>query len=187
MSCVVSVLVDGKLFMGSDSGVFLEDNIIPSYFEKVFWKGEFLVGVVGSVRSSQVIRYGMDLPSMEDRDPMEYMVNTFTASLRKSLNEMGRSMESDDGEVVTASILVGMKDNSHKHRLFLVGHDFSILEPNQNYFSIGAGSDAAMGYLDAVSNTAEDEGFLRVKEALEVAGKFSPWVIPPYKVTEFES
>ena len=181
MSCVVSLIHNDELYLGADSGMFLEDCILPARFDKVFWNGPFLIGAVGSVRSSQVIKHGVQIPDLGDRDPVEFLVNEFTENMREVLNQRGRSTSGEDGDAVAASILVGFRDHSRNPRLFMVGHDFSVIEPTQPFFAVGAGADAAMGYIEGAWDGDWNPDDL-VKGALTTAGKYSTWVREPYRV-----
>lgn len=187
MSCVVSLIHNDELYIGADSGVFLEDCIIPAHFDKVFWKGPFLVGAVGSVRSSQIIRYGMEVSDLEGRDPVEFLVNEFTTRMREVLGEMGKSVSGEDGDAVSASLLVGTRDSEKKLRLFMIGHDFSVIEPSRRFFSAGAASEAAMGFIEGALPYQKKywSPVPFIRDALKVAGKYSAWIKEPYRVAVF--
>lgn len=95
MTLIVGIEHEGAAYMGADSGFWsnsLEDaNVQP----KLFTLGPLLVGCAGTLRVSNIVRYGIeDLPPVEGADCLRYIVREFVPRMRAAVLE-GGAMERD--------------------------------------------------------------------------------------------
>ena len=129
MTCIVGTIENKKIVIGGDSAAVDPDSLslFRSNREKVFkLKNEFneeaLIGFTDSFRMADIIQYNFDLPRIENRDPMRYMVRHFVEYLRETFKEGGYSKISDNREE-GGSFIIGICG-----RLFVLYDDFHVNE-----------------------------------------------------------
>lgn len=184
MTAIVGVVQDGEVWMGGDNlGCNGWLNAWNHSEPKVFQNGPYIIGVTGSARVSQLLKYKLDLPDdPRTPDTMKFMVTNFTESLRKILGEHGckeqdRSVDSVSGH---SWVMVGFRG-----RLFVVQGDFNVCERSEAYDAIGCGGDFALGSLfETHSNKSQPKQ--RIERALQCAEKFSAGVRGPFTILKLE-
>ena len=173
MSCVVGLIQNGKLYMGSDGLATTEDGERrPVICIKIFTNKNYLIGYTGSVRHGQLIgpRY-FDPPKSIYDLPEE---------IRKKFDESGAMMLMDNGQQMHASnILIG-----HKGRLFEILIDFQMNEVMGNFTGIGSGSPYAMGSLFATKKWKSPEK--RIINSLDCAKEYDRSCGRPYTIEVME-
>ena len=159
MSCVVGLLNDGKIYMGSDGIATTEDGERrPIICNKMFTNKDYLLGFTGSVRHGQVI-------GPKFFDPPE-SVYDLPDAMREQFKEKGAALTVDTGqEMHSCNFLVG-----HKGRLFEILIDFQMNEIRGDFTAIGSGGTYAMGSLFATKKWKSPEK--RVINSLEAATEY---------------
>jgi ATP-dependent protease HslVU (ClpYQ) peptidase subunit len=182
MSCIASLIHNDDLYMASDSGVYLDEHKIPSDNpQKVFWKGAYLFGMIGSVRCTQILQYAVPNPKITD-DLADYFCTEFTPQIREALSNMGRRDTDEEGsDSVQAGIMIGVRHKGYP-KLYVIGHDYSVLEISENFYAMGCGYEYVMGYLEARRTTIGCPGTV-LREALSVAAKYTVFVGEPIHIT----
>lgn len=122
-----------QVWMAGDSGAFDESTVVISAEPKVWTTGVSLVGVAGSFRIMDILRYN------SVGEP--HAVRDFLIS--KS-NDPG--FPQSDWSVLVA-------DHTG---IYEIGEDFSLLKSRDNYGATGAGAQTAFGALYALERTDID-------------------------------
>lgn len=180
MTVIVGVVdqESNALHMGADS---LATNGWHSAWDmrepKIFRVEKFLIGVCGSPRIAQLVKFKLALK--DDRrveDPFEFMCLNFVDRLRAILGENGarNTLNTVENIAEHSWLLVGFRG-----RLFSVDYSFAVVERGQPFDAIGCGSDFALGSL---FETAGKDPLHRVDQALRCAEKFSSGVRGPFVV-----
>ncbi len=172
MTIIVGVL-DGKggVVMGGDSaGVNAEQDLQLRKDEKVFVNGPFAIGVCGSWRVNQALRFA-SLPRYDNGcDPFEFMVKAFVPFLRDLLS---REQEDKDKK---PEFLV-----SFAGRLFHVYGNLQVSEELVSFEACGCAAQVARGALYAIDHySLERSAENRVSAALKAAQRFSSGVREPF-------
>ncbi|WP_416149491.1 hypothetical protein ACM26V_00380 [Salipaludibacillus sp. HK11] len=180
MTCIVGIVgKDGRVHLGGDSAGVAGYSITVRADEKVFKKGEFIMGFTSSFRMGQLLRYKLDIPYHKPNvDTYEYMVTEFVESLRKCLKEGGFS-KNDSGEESGGTFLVGYKGD-----LFYVGDDFQVGRYSLSYGAVGCGQEIANGSL---YSNIDKEPIERIKESLMAAQQFSGGVREPFVIVSTDT
>lgn len=169
MSCVVGLLQNGDLYMGSDGIATTEQGEKrPVVCVKIFRNGEYLIGYTGSVRHGQLLNPRVFTPPEDIYD--------FPEAIREIYVEKGAILSSESGQqMYSSNILIG-----HKGRLFELLIDFQMNEVFGSFTSIGSGSPYAMGSLYATRKWNSPEN--RIKNALDAACEYDSSCGLPYTI-----
>ena len=178
MTCIVG-MVDGKdVIIGADSC-----GGIPSQYtvslrggsdSKVFRRGPFLIGSMGSHRILQLLRYNFKFPDHPSNMSVHrYMITCFIDSVRKCFNDGGVAEKKDNVEE-GGTFLV-----AYRGHLFTIYSDYQVDERQGGYDTLGCGENFALGAIHATKGKSADA---RVRAALKAAAKFSAYVMPPFHV-----
>jgi len=160
MSCVVGLIQNGKIFIGSDGRATTGDGETrPIKTIKVFRNGKYLIGYTGSVRTGQVLqeRY-FEAPD----DIFE-----FPDAIREHLGNKGTLLANDEqAQMQNANFLIAFENS-----LYEILIDFQLNEIDGGFTSIGAGATYALGSLHTTSKLmlSPEE---RVNAALEAACRY---------------
>ena len=173
MSCVVGLLKDGKLYMGSEGRASTDTGEKrPIIATKLFWNGDFLIGFVGSVRTGQLLK----TEYFEVPDDIHELAD----AIREHLAVKGSLATSDEQlSMQNCNFLVGFKG-----RLYEILTDFQLNEACGNYLAVGSGSNWAMGSLFTSKRVKSAEK--RVLIALRAASEFDASCGPPYFIEVME-
>lgn len=183
MSCILAVTHNGETVIGADA--FLGNTRISdrSAASKIFRRGDFYIGVAGSLRMSQVLRYSMPFLYFEygglELTVDQFLATTFADGLRATLEE--HNLMGEDGFDEVSAILI-----VHKNRIFEIQQDFSVIESASQYYAIGAGTGEALGSLYAATkwgvSGADIRAYSLVEIGLSAAAEFSPYVREPFDI-----
>jgi ATP-dependent protease HslVU (ClpYQ) peptidase subunit len=175
LTCIAGVVHNGKVTIGGDSaGVCPKTGALQLRKDsKVFKNGEYLIGVAGSWRVMQVIRFAnlpgyrhghmaSNLPPME---PFEWTVRMFLPTLRKM------NLPETDFE-----LLVGFRGH-----LFHIYGTEQVSEEIASYEACGSGAQVARGALH-VARDQYSSALGQVKVALDAAERFCSGVRGPFTI-----
>lgn len=175
MTCIVGIVdKSGKVYLGGDSAGVAGYNMDVRADEKVFKKGEFIMGFTSSFRMGQLLRYKLEIPFHKPGvEIYEYMVTEFVEEVRKCLKNGGFA-RNNNGEESGGTFLVG-----YKGELFHIDADYQVGRYSLSYGSVGCGEDIAKGSLYSTTGKGPEE---RISEALSAAQQFSAGVREPFLV-----
>jgi len=175
MTCIIGLVEDGKVWMGADSAVMNGWTVRTTARPKLFRFGQFIIGVTGSPRMAQILRYHLDVPTQETEDDFEYMVTVFTEAIREAFKEKGFSKVEDNQEK-GGFFLAGYRGGLYK-----VEDNFQVMAYADGLAALGCGEDFALGAMKALDFLPPRE---RVEKSLEIAAYFSGGVMAPFIVLE---
>ncbi len=176
MTCIVGLLDNGSVYMGADSAGVAKLSLSVRADQKVFVKGDFVMGFTTSFRMGQLLRYNLKIPPCHKNiDLFEYMVTSFVESVRECL-KAGGFAETKDAKEKAGTFLVG-----YRGRIFCVEDDYQVAEQLLPFHAIGYGEDIALGVLFANTQLKPKE---RILQALEAAEQFSAGVRRPFVIKQ---
>lgn len=179
MTCIVGLADGGAVYLGADSGQFTGWDLTTLRDGKIYRKAHTLIGSAGLSRFGQIVRYHLELPSMEG-DAKEWLVRLVVPEMRKALKEHGHAKVENGREEHDGRLLVGVAG-----RLFQVANDCCVSERSDPWDAVGCGADFALGSLHATAGI----GLVprdRIQRALEAAAHFSAGVRAPFTLLTLE-
>lgn len=173
MSCVIGLLNNGTLYLGSDGIATTDDGEKrPIICEKIFRNGDYLIGYTGSVRHGQVLGSHYFEPPEDIFD--------FPEAIREKFIDVGAIQTTDTGQQIhNSNILIG-----YKGRLYEILIDFQINEVMGSYTAIGSGAPYAMGSLFASKKWKSPTK--RIINALDAASEYDRSCGAPYCIEAME-
>lgn len=171
-----------KVWMGCDAMVSGYQVYHEMAAPKIFKVGrKALIGVSGTVRTSQLIQHNLKLPPRCNKDPMTYMVNDFVTALRNAVREGGTLHKDNEVESLVGHsyMLIG-----YEGRIFEVSSFFSVTEIADHHAAIGSGFEVALGSLQT---TIGDRGIQRrIETALAATAHYKPYIRGPFTTLKME-
>jgi len=180
MTCIVGLKTEKGIYIGGDSAIASDENLIQTMADPKVWKkGQFIFGYAGTLRVGQVIKYNLKIPPVNNREPTEYMVTAFVDAMRKILKKAGAAREEHKEEEQSNQFLVGFRGH-----LFEIDSVYSVCEIADEFVSIGSGTEYALGSLHTTKDLDPD---YRIQKALEASSHFSSWVAPPFHTVKLKT
>lgn len=186
MTCIVGIEADGLVYMGGDSNYSdgHTQGLLAADTPKVWRSGDYLLGVSGSARVANVLRF-LVFPPAPTRGVLRHMVTKVVPALRKTLRKTGRLLQeqrsggSQDyaisgGDASDGTLLVGVRG-----KLFAIHGDFQVCHPRTQYDAIGSGVDVALGALHVTKGMPPRT---RVRRALEASEAHACGVRRPWRI-----
>lgn len=178
MTCIVGVQRRGFVTIGADSRGVAGLDSVDREDEKVFpvmaGTERLIIGCTSSFRMIQILRYRLELPSIDTWDVRRWMCVKFIDAARKAFSDAGWAMKDKEGADMGGNFLVGVRD-----QLFEIECDHQVGVPRSGLAACGCGFKYALGAMHA---TAETEPDRIVTVALEAASRFSAGVAPPFVI-----
>lgn len=182
MTCIVGYIDKDYIYMGADSlGTKGQLKTIRKD-DKLFKKENMLIGLTGTFRMFQLIKWKLEIPEHPKNMSTErYMCTLFIDSVIKCFKD-NEFIEREDCRIYGGTFIVGYKNN-----LFKIGSDFQIGLENDSYTSVGSGEELALGAMDALmiydKNIKPEE---KIKIALKCAEKRNNCVHRPFKIMKMK-
>lgn len=182
MSCIAGLIAGKRTYLAGDSRAMsaLDHESLAIKDEKVFMVKGMLVGVVGSMRAMQVLRYKVPEilePLGKTAQCPEYFATTFADAIRTAFMSAGSMAKNDDNtDGIFLECLIGVRG-----RLFVMQSDYAVFEPAIDFWAIGSGSGEARGVL-WVTQDSDAKPEERLVWALEAASQFNAGVGAPFVV-----
>ncbi len=174
MTCIVGLEIDDGVIIGGDSASASGWDMNVSRLEKVFRRGEFLIGYTSSFRMGQLLQYRLSVePQQDGQSDLSYLATDFVDAVRGCLKDGGFRVVQNEQES-GGQFLVG-----YKGQLYMIASDFQVNSSVDGYTAIGCGANFALGSMFANKALPPEE---RVRHALAAAGHFSNGVCPPYNL-----
>jgi ATP-dependent protease HslVU (ClpYQ) peptidase subunit len=179
MTCIVGLIKNGIVYMGGDSAATDDSSIQTIKGSKVFKIGDFLFGVSGNPRMSDILRYRFNIPKLcpRDQDILEYMYQWFIPNLKDCLAEDGFLIKQDEVVSSDSWVLIG-----YHGRLFILESGFHVSESSLEYNAVGCGMDAALGCLYGVIETELLTSGEKINLALNASAQFNCHVRKPFTI-----
>lgn len=187
MTCIASAIDnDGTIWMGGDAGVNCDSASLESGLPKVFIKDEFIIGVTGTSRVSQLIRYVFEPPAINNADLRCYFVKDFVRVLRDCMKEHGgecKNQEDDGPEtIMDGRVLVGCRG-----QLFQIDHGYGVTVTAAPFQAVGSAAvEARAAMFTAKALSSEPDSEQLVHRALATAAEFDANVRPPFTILSLQ-
>jgi ATP-dependent protease HslVU (ClpYQ) peptidase subunit len=180
MTCIVGLVHNGVTYIGADSLGSNDYRKLTRNDKKVFKLKDTpnaIIGFASSFRMGQLLMYATGLidPKDEPNINHEYIVTKFIPNVIY-LFEDGGFLRNHSGEKYGGTFLLGYKD-----KLFMIGEDYQVCEPFNNYIACGSGEAFALGSLMTTENMNLNP-YERIRLALQAATKFAIGVEPPFYI-----
>lgn len=178
MTCVAGIVDTDKIVMAADSLVVSGDFSIHWQGEKIFRCGPMTIGVAGSWRIAQLLRYQFQPPTARSGIDT-YLVKEFADAVFELCVKYEEDLVDDDN--AETNLLIAFRSNLH-----VMGADYTVSGP-YSFEAIGTGGPLAKGALAAqyelgIKNTTEE----RLRIALGIAEDYCPSVRSPFQVVTID-
>lgn len=174
MTCIAGIAQNGKVWIGGDSaGVNSYGHLQLRRDSKVFKNGEYLIGVSGSWRAMQELKfcYLPDGPPRKDQRTFQWMVEMFLPALREAVEKVP-----DAGDF---EALVGLRG-----KLFHVYGTSQVSEETADFEACGSGAQVARGSLYSTDFEQFATPTSRITVALQAAERFCSGVRGPFNILD---
>lgn len=186
MTVIVGVAREKTVVLGADSLTLFGSERAIRTVPKIFRLGPLLVGVAGSPRVSDVLRYAWlsGKPTVHDQETQslahDELVTLFVPWLRETAKTHGLLAVADGQDLLMGHsiLLIGCRAG-----VFTVSPDFSVTTYADGYTAIGSAAEYALGAMHTVDGAAARE---MVNAGLAAAAWFSVDVAPPYAYLTLE-
>lgn len=163
MTVCIAVKQGRKVYVGADSISISPDGEFDLHGESKVWThGPWVLASSGSHRAAQIIKAECPLVRRVPKDPMYYLVQTWTKEVRRALHAAGYVADTKSSDCpIEGNIIIACPGH-----IFEVQGDLSVTETRRDHTAIGSGAPWAMGSLHA---TRDLPGKKRLVEALSAA------------------
>lgn len=177
MTCVIGLIKDNKVFMGSDSASSNESIQFTKTNPKIFIKDEMIFGCTTSFRMINLLQYQFKIPFYVKNISVDEYINTvFIEKIRKLFGDSG--FTSIENNVETGGeFIVGFKNN-----LYHIEPDFQIGKHLDSFVCVGSGMEYAYGAMKILIKNKEMNGIKMITEALKASEYYNPFVRRPFKI-----
>lgn len=182
MTCIVALKAEDKVYMGADTCVVIGGLETRKEKYKLFKIADFLFGCCGDVSVHQVIEKNLEiyLSDYENKNIHSFLITEIRLRIKNILEKYG-CLKVDKGIIsMEADILIGFKNH-----LFVMLSDFSVIELDELFNSIGAASNYALGAMEALLHSKECLGYSNeelILKVLEISQKYCSVVKAPFEV-----
>lgn len=181
MTAIVAYREKGKVYIGGDSAGVSGTYLVIRKDEKVFKKGNFIIGFTSSYRMGQILKYKLNVPEQEkNMSDIEYMSTVFIDSVRECLKLGGYSNISNNVEE-GGNFIVG-----YKGEIYEIESDYQVGVPEPNFAACGCGGNFAKACLYTLKDNKDLTPTNKIQRALECAEYFSTGVQRPFIIIEEE-
>jgi ATP-dependent protease HslVU (ClpYQ) peptidase subunit len=180
VTCIVGMIDGDEVVMGGDSASSDSNwNMSLHRAPKVFNRGDYIIGLTGSPRASQLLQYSLDVADrLPARDVLDWMATDFVDAVRKAFQKGGYEKKENERAEGADAFLIG-----YDGRLFTMWSDYQIAEYDVPFAAVGCGYPYAIGALYAIKDDATEPGKeYKVRLALETAERFSAGVRGPFTI-----
>jgi hypothetical protein len=174
---------DGVVYIGADSQGTSHHIKQTRSDPKVFAKGPFIIGMAGSFRYGQILRFKFEPPPHHppDKDDYEYMVTDFVDAATESLESGGFLTTKEGVKNTSVQGAYGYALIGYKGKLYYFGQDLQIGIVAEGYDAIGSGFEIALGAMWVLmQRKIKPEEMLEL--ALRAASELNTTVGPPYVI-----
>jgi ATP-dependent protease HslVU (ClpYQ) peptidase subunit len=141
MTTICGIETDKGVILGADTWISVMDASVgfTTEYEKVWKQGDFVLGMSGSLRMHQAVRFNLLIPDVEkDEELFEaWLCTDLVDAVRKALDQGGMSNGDEEW-----CLLFG-----YKNRLYCLDGSMAVFRSPLGFFAIGSGSEWALGSL----------------------------------------
>ncbi len=171
---IVAVKRNGKTVIGGDSQATLGNMILKDSVVKVrkIFEGKVIVGFAGNVSEAFALFH-----------KIEGNLQKFSGNLERAVVEIARDWQTIDAPLrrVEAQLIIANKD-----KLYLVMGDGNIVQPAEDFISIGSGSVFALGAANALVDNTKLSAREIVEKSLKIASKYCIYTNDHFVIEEVE-
>lgn len=179
MTCIVGFIEKDTVYIGGDSAGVGGYNLQIRRDVKVFKSGPFVMGFTSSFRMGQLLMSSKfkSEKQLSKQSDYDYMITTFIDSVRKLFKDNGFEKKYTDGESKGGTFLVG-----YKGKLYEIDDDFQVGIREENYGSVGCGSQLSMGAMYILNSDTSKTPEEKIEASLRAAERFSAGVSGPFNI-----
>lgn len=167
MTICVAYKQNGKVYTASDTRISAGDSVGKDRTEKIFHKNGITYCCAGDLKTNQGIRYEFDYKLPNNYDNIDSVIyNDFRSKLKKWLKDNPEYLNKK-GEFTDELMIVA--DN----KIYIFNCDFSITEPEFNYYCIGCGASEGFASLYSLNQVKGVSTKKKIEIAIQTAGEFS--------------
>lgn len=177
MTCIVGIEHRGGVIIGGDSAATAGWRQTIRADDKVFANGPYVMGLTGSARAAQLLRYHLSLAAPDTWDVDRFIATTFIDAVRDTMKRGGYAKSDSNQESVGGShFLVGVAG-----RVYAIYDDYQFSRSSAGYMAVGCGDEIALGSLHTTSKLKMDP-YTRVEHALRAAAAVSAGCAGPFVI-----
>lgn len=182
MTCLVAWRGKQRTFVGADTQWSAGTSKGVQADGKIFRHGKYVIGLAGSLRTIQVLRYVVPLfdPKVAKERLMHHLFTEWLPVLQDGLDKAGQINQDADKQlsVPLRGLIVS------RSQIITIGPDLTVAEVPERYAAAGSAEDIALGVMAAakVWGRAVDDDIVR--QALIAAEKHNNTVGKPYTILE---
>ena len=189
MTVIVGIKDKDNIYMGCDSAISTDSEIMTLSNPKIIQKWGMLIGITGSIRGLQLLEYEWDIPDNDDGKEILSVLDTYSddeyihkfvvPSIKEVFFSNQYCIQCDGQENMEDWLLIG-----YKGELYTLVSNYQCFKLDKPYAAIGSGSPYALGSL----KTQEDLGIfgkdpeMNITRAIKSACEFSNSVREPIKL-----
>lgn len=157
---IVAVKRNGKTVFGADSQATLDTMVFKDGVKKLYkiYNDKVLVGIAGAVSQAFAV-----LRALEEN------LNKYSGNLQRALVEMSSGWQNLNAlrSGINVMMLVADKDD-----IFVFNGDGMVTRPNNDFISIGSGSNFALGAAHALFENTKLSAREIAQKSLEIASDY---------------
>lgn len=135
--------------------------------QKIFQKGEMLIGYTSSYRMGQLLEHSLTMPERKVGQTTEnYMYNDFVDCVRKLFKDNGYLKIDSNVEKIGTFIII------YDGRIFKMQDDLSLLENSEDFDTCGSGEDFAQATISTLLKYTDLDSKKILEEAINTAAKY---------------
>lgn len=183
MTCIVGAIEEGRIILGADSAASCDHEIYRMQERKVFRNGPYVIGVTGSYKIGELLRFKAQLPE-PPTDPTD-LKPFFVRHLMPKIAGIVRA----EGAAHDGRLLLGPRTGlllGCRGKLWHVDPDLTVLCEG-NFASIGSGRLRAYAALYVLEKAGVGPAKRRVELALEAAAEYTASVRGPWQFVELSA
>lgn len=176
MTCIVGIEVPDGVLIGGDSAGVAGTHAEDRTDVKVFANGPFVVGISGSFRVGQIMRFLWNPPNQAAGvDDEAFLVRDVAGGIRKLFLDHGVRGTSGTSDCHDGPLLLG-----YRGKIYKLDTDFQVGRVRDGFSACGSGARVALGALRAVNVLSDPKTAMRI--ALDAAEHFDSGVRRPFVV-----
>ena len=179
MTCIIGLVDGGKVYMGGDRCGVDGWRRFTYSGPKVFKDNDMLIGVSGTRRLTDLLRYSLEVDSYQGGDSYNYLVNKFVPSVRKLLTDNGVVGKEGHEDKFEGGALIGFRGG-----LYTLYGNFQIGWYERDFDAIGSGAPFALGAMQVLMESGRGKPETMLRLALGTAEALCVDVCAPFDILE---
>lgn len=178
MTLIVSLVRDGKIYMGADSSANCEETKSkqPISNPKAQRVGDMLIGCTGSQRVRDLLFHAFKPPTMRGSDPDTYMRVDVAGRMSDLLVKHG-AIKDEAPYDMGGEVVVGFRGN-----LYYVDSDFSVVTNADPFVVAGSAANIALGIVAALTDKTRMAPRKVIEYTMARCNRYCYEVSAPYNI-----